>query len=155
MAHSPLSPVSASASEDAQPTPFLHLDFAPLDNDHAEFVQLVDKLSSAEKSEFVQIFSELCAHTEAHFQREEALMKLSRFPAEKEHLSDHRRVLGELHRFRVKVTAGRTMLARAYVSDSLPGWLKLHVDNMDAALVAHVKGQLPGELQQQLAKMGS
>lgn len=113
-----------------------------MDDTHQEFIALVNKLEEAgDKRAFVALFAELVKHTETHFTAENRLMEETGFPAIGEHKADHLRVLGQLHRFGERVTAGSTMMARAYVKEQLPAWFNLHAATMDSALAAHIKAQ--------------
>ena len=66
-------------------------------------------------------------------------MQQSGFPATAEHKGEHHRVLGELSQFTRQLEKGRSMMARAYVKERLPGWFTLHITTMDSALAAHLK----------------
>ena len=117
------------------------LEVSQMDDTHREFVELLNALDSADKPGFIRLFGKLLAHTEAHFQIENALMRESGFPAIREHMDEHQRVLGELHRINDKVQGGSVLIGRAYVREQLPGWFKLHAITMDSALAAHLKQQ--------------
>ena len=117
------------------------LGVAQMDDTHREFAVLVNRLGEADKDDFIKLFDELVSHTEAHFEAENALMREYDFPAIREHMGEHERVLGELHRIAKKVAAGSTQLARAYVREHLPGWFNQHAATMDSALAAWMKHQ--------------
>ncbi|MET0116865.1 MAG: hemerythrin domain-containing protein [Sedimenticola sp.] len=117
------------------------LGIAEMDDTHREFVELVNRLEKADKTEFIQLFEELAMHTRNHFDAENARMKESGFPAINEHMGEHQRVLGEMHRFSVRVEQGNILLARAYVVEQLPAWFSLHFQTMDSALAAHLKAR--------------
>ena len=53
------------------------LGMAQMDKTHAEFVELLNRLGRAEKTEFVTLFPALIEHTRNHFDAEQALMELS------------------------------------------------------------------------------
>jgi hemerythrin-like metal-binding protein len=110
-----------------------------MDQTHREFVELLNKLDSASKADFIPLFAELLAHTQAHFTTENDWMQQCAFPAIREHIGEHERVLGELHRFNQRVAAGNVMMGRAYVREQLPGWFELHAQTMDSALAAVMK----------------
>ena len=114
------------------------LGHAIIDRDHAEATELLERLKTAEGSEFVTLFCELDDHLNAHFKRENTLMTLFSYPQQDEHSADHTRVLGDMARFRQRAEQGRIRFAKAYVSDQLPGWLGLHISTMDTALVRYV-----------------
>lgn len=110
-----------------------------MDEIHREFAQMVNQLARVDKEGFIERFPILVAHTQAHFESENALMKASGFPAIREHMEEHQRVLGELRRLAAKMTNGSVALARAYVAEQLPAWFKLHAATMDSALAGHLK----------------
>lgn len=114
-----------------------------MDSTHREFVDLVNHMSDATKEAFIPLFAELLAHTQSHFETENAMMRASGFPAMREHLDEHQRVLGDLRRFSQRVATGNTRLGRAYVTQQLPGWFDLHAKTMDSALAAHINHLQP------------
>jgi hemerythrin-like metal-binding protein len=117
-----------------------------MDDTHREFVDLVNRLGKADKSEFIECFAELVSHTKAHFEQENRWMEASGFPAIREHIDEHQRVLGELDRFASRVASGSVALGRAYVIQQLPQWFDLHAKTMDSALASHLKQMPPGGL---------
>lgn len=117
------------------------LGLVEMDDTHREFVALVNAAGAASGAAFVEAFAALCAHTETHFANEERWMRDSGFPAEGEHAGEHRRVLGDLRRFRERVEKGSTMMAKAYIREQVPGWFDLHAATMDAALAVHLKAR--------------
>lgn len=115
------------------------LGIAQMDDTHREFAGLVNQMESADKSEFISLFIQLIQHTEAHFAAENQLMKETAFPAIREHMGEHDRVLGDLHRLGENVAQGKTAMGRAYAQHQLPDWFNLHAQTMDSALAAHMK----------------
>jgi len=113
--------------------------YPPIDQEHAEFIHVLEKLGSISNADFPALFQELYQHTEAHFERENQLMQQSAFPATSEHIGEHLRVLGEFKQFKTRVDKGMIAFARAFVNERLPAWFELHVSTMDSALVAHIK----------------
>ncbi len=110
-----------------------------MDAVHREFVELVNRLECADRTEFAALFGQLVDHTQTHFDNENALMRSSGFPAIREHMDEHQRVLGELRRINERVQRGSTLMAKAYVREQLPAWFDLHAVTMDSALAAHLK----------------
>lgn len=109
-----------------------------IDRTHHEFIVLVNSLATANKMEFSNTFQKLFDHTRIHFAHEMELMESSKFPAISEHHADHQRILGELERFNGKIKNGQLTFARAYITEKLPEWFRIHVSMMDSALVAHL-----------------
>ncbi|MEW8525780.1 MAG: hemerythrin family protein [Candidatus Thiodiazotropha endolucinida] len=119
--------------------PRYYLEIDSMDKTHLEFIELVNKLGSADRETFSTLFEQLVDHTNAHFKAEKELMQESGFPAISEHMGEHERILGDLNRMQSRVTQGNSLLPRAYVKDHLPGWFDLHAQTMDSALAAHLK----------------
>jgi len=113
-----------------------------MDEDHREFIALLEILNDAGDDEFPVMFQKLVDHIRLHFVREGRLMRLGKFLALGEHEGEHHRVLGELLQFNRAVKRGRLPLARAYVRSGLPEWFELHLSTMDSALAAHIKVHL-------------
>jgi hemerythrin-like metal-binding protein len=110
-----------------------------MDETHRAFVNLVNRLGEAGKEEFIALFAELVSHTKVHFDQENRWMKESGFPAIREHIDEHQRVLGELDRFALRVASGSVKMGRAYLTQQLPQWFDLHAKTMDSALAAHLR----------------
>jgi hemerythrin-like metal-binding protein len=118
------------------------LGVASMDTTHQEFIELVNGLASIHKALFAPGFTALIHHTEKNFAAENQLMVETGFPAIREHMDEHQRVLGELHRIGQKVANGLVLMGRAYVKEQLPGWFHLHAMTMDSALAAHIRSRL-------------
>lgn len=112
-----------------------------IDNDHDEFISLLNELDAADNADFPALFRQLHERTEQHFERENRLMKQFSFPGETEHKSEHQRVLGEFKQFKSRVDKGLIAFGRSFVKDRLPQWFGLHVTTMDSALTAHINKQ--------------
>ena len=119
----------------------LIVDYDPLDNDHDDFISLLNQLDVADNANFPALFQQLYEQTGQHFERENQLMKQFSFPGEGEHKSEHQRVLGEFKQFKSRVDKGLIAFGRAFVKDRLPQWFGLHVTTMDSALAAHINKQ--------------
>lgn len=72
---------------------------------------------TADNERFAVVFAELFKHTQAHFEREETLVEQIQHSSRSEHVEDHRRILGDLHRCNERVLTGRHAMARAWVAD--------------------------------------
>ena len=122
----------------AQKVSHLLLNHEQIDSDHEYFCQLVLQLKAATNSEFSELFNTLIEHLEKHFHYEQTLMRESRYPGINEHAGEHTRVINELHNFNKRVEVGRLSMAKAYINSTIFDWFNLHINNMDAALVAHL-----------------
>lgn len=87
-------------------TGVLTVGYELIDNDHDEFISLLNKLDSASNADFPSLFQQLYEHTEQHFERENKLMKQLAYPGEIEHKGEHQRVLGEFRQFKTRVDKG-------------------------------------------------
>ena len=117
----------------------IKVDYPKVDNDHSEFVALLNQLDTASNAEFPALFRQLFEHTEQHFAMENQLMLDYGFPAEAEHKGEHVRVLGEFKQFQTRVDKGMIAFGRSFVKERLPQWFLLHITTMDSALAAHIK----------------
>ncbi|MDO8828088.1 hemerythrin domain-containing protein [Methylophaga sp.] len=116
-----------------------NLSYPELDDDHAQFVEFINRLNQAGNTEFKALFVDLMVHTQTHFDRENLLMDNTHFPARTEHNAEHQRILNEFKQFHRRVDKGLIQFGRSFVTESLPAWFDLHVKTMDSALVAHIK----------------
>ncbi|TAN65009.1 MAG: hemerythrin [Methylobacter sp.] len=114
-----------------------------IDNDHDDFISLLNELDTTDNASFPVLFQQLYEQTEQHFDRENQLMKQFSYPGEIEHKGEHQRVLGEFKQFKSRIDKGLIAFGRSFVKDRLPQWFGLHVTTMDSALVAHINKQ-PG-----------
>lgn len=112
-----------------------------IDNDHDDFIDLLNRLDAADNKDFPVLFQQLYEHTEQHFDRENQLMKQFSYPGETEHKGEHQRVLGEFKQFKSRVDKGLIAFGRSFIKDRLPQWFGLHVSTMDSALAAHINAQ--------------
>ena len=122
-------------------TDVLTVGYDQIDNDHDEFINLLNELDSAGNANFPVLFQQLYEQTEQHFERENQLMKQFSYPGETEHKGEHQRVLGEFKQFKSRVDKGLIAFGRSFVKDRLPKWFGLHVTTMDSALAAHINKQ--------------
>ncbi|MGD0960202.1 MAG: hemerythrin domain-containing protein [Methylomonas sp.] len=112
-----------------------------IDNDHQDFIRLLNALDAAGNADFPALFQQLYEHTEQHFEHENRLMQASAFPAAGEHAGEHQRVLGEFKQFKTRIDKGLISFGRSFVRERLPQWLQLHVSSMDSALAAHLNAK--------------
>jgi len=112
-----------------------------IDNDHDEFISLLNKLDTADNATFPALFRQLYEQAEQHFDRENQLMLQFSFPGATDHKGEHLRVLGEFKQFKSRVDKGLITFGRSFVKDRLPQWFGLHVTTMDTALATHINMQ--------------
>lgn len=125
-----------------QPLEDLVLGVAVIDADHAESIALWRATRDAGPAEFLPALTAWVDHLEAHFAREEALMREIAYKEIAHHEAEHRRVIAEGRGFVGQVAAGRTMMARAYAAEMIPDWFRRHVVMYDSevARVAKLAG---------------
>ncbi|HEY6896914.1 MAG TPA: hemerythrin family protein [Rhodocyclaceae bacterium] len=107
-----------------------------MDATHEEFVALVNTALAADDAGLGAAMATLLSHTQAHFERESALMAECGLGSRLEHEADHRRVLGELTNMQARAARGRPALVRPYLAEGIPHWLRSHLATMDADLAA-------------------
>lgn len=113
-----------------------------MDGYHHEFLAILSALTTMPDGVFTTLFTELVRHTHEHFSQEEQLMRATDFPTMREHMQEHKRVLGDLEAMLSRVQRGRMMMAREFVKNGMPEWFALHLATMDSALAAHLKIEL-------------
>lgn len=118
-------------------TPDLSVGVTFMDEDHEEFIAMVNACADASDADLPALFDRLYEHTVAHFAREEALMDEIGFFAIDCHKGEHGRVLNEMRRFRSHLDKGNIAFVRAYVADQVPQWFIMHRNTMDAATAAY------------------
>lgn len=113
-----------------------------MDGYHQEFLSILAALGAMPDGVFVPLFKELVRHTHEHFSQEEKLMKETGFPALREHIEEHRRVLSDLEAMLARAECGRMRLPREFIKNHMPEWFQLHLVTMDSALAQHLKVSL-------------
>jgi hemerythrin len=109
------------------------LGFAPMDDIHEEFVDLVAALARAADDAVVPAIDALVDHARRHFGEEERWMAATEFPARACHADEHAAVLCSIEGVRNRVAKGGHQAARR-LADALAEWFPGHADYMDAAL---------------------
>lgn len=107
-----------------------------LDDTHAEFVELLNRLQDA--TDVLPILDEMIAHTAAHFALEESWMARINFPAAGCHVSEHNQVIGVMRMVRKRVAGGDTEFVQVLVTE-LSAWLRIHATTMDYALTNFIE----------------
>lgn len=118
----------------------LTLGVAAMDETHADFIQLLDKVKQAQGRAFLDAFAALVAHTQIHFAMEEELMRTENFYAMQEHLDEHETLLGEMRYFFEKAKK-ITAFGRSYIDDYAFEKFRRHVINIDSQLAMFLKSE--------------
>lgn len=117
----------------------LSLGYATLDTLHSEMAILLEAAITAPDSGLADALTRLQHHCEHHFAVEETLMSERRFAGYHEHRHEHRQLLAEVNSMSRAVARGRLRLVRAWLSERLPEWFRLHVATLDGLLVSYLQ----------------
>lgn len=117
----------------------LHLGEPVTDATHAEFVQLLAAVASADDNAFLAAMDAWIDHTRHHFAQEEQWMEAMGFGPRHCHAGEHQQVLAVAVAVRDKVHSdAEFQLGRRLVAE-LSGWFDHHVKSMDAMMVEHMR----------------
>lgn len=116
----------------------LQLDFAPMDEVHHAFVDLLALAQNAPDEALPQAWSAVIEHTVAHFGREDEWMRRTRFAAAEIHILQHKVVLNVLWEGLGLARAGQTQAVREMAGE-LAVWFAKHTQTLDAALALHMR----------------
>ncbi|MBI5163783.1 MAG: hemerythrin domain-containing protein [Magnetospirillum sp.] len=119
----------------------LEVGIAFMDEDHHEAVELINAMAEATGAELTALFARYLAHSEAHFAREERLMRDTGFFAFEPHHAEHERVLGEYRAVLATLEAGGEADVHTYLRAGLAGWLLAHRNTMDFVTAQFARGQ--------------
>lgn len=112
-----------------------------IDNEHRDLVALINALhdamlAGAGRADILEGISQIYALVSAHFEREEAFMRESRYMAYAEHKEDHEVLLDDLREIIEQVRSGGGY-AEARLSADLQYWFSEHFRTHDARLHRH------------------
>jgi hemerythrin len=126
----------ATAPEpDLQWTDRLLLGYAPMDDEHRDFVVCVRALQQAAPEQVLARLDDFAVHAERHFGAENRWMEETEFPARQCHIDEHAAVMKSVAEVRAVVAAGNTGIVRS-LADELARWFPGHADYLDSALAA-------------------
>lgn len=116
----------------------LVIDDGPIDADHRQLVDLVNRLhdatSQGQGQDIVgEILTALVDYTREHLQREEALMAQHGFANLEDHKVWHRAFVDQLTTLETRYQGGSIAVA-ALLSSVLRDWLSLHIRRSDKEL---------------------
>ncbi|MHC3994780.1 bacteriohemerythrin [Thiomicrolovo sp. ZZH C-3] len=117
----------------------LTLGVAAMDETHADFLRLLDAVKQATGSDFIEGFSALVEHTEAHFAMEEEMMRSLAYYGLQEHHDEHETLLSEMRYFLQKARK-LPPFGRSYIDDYAYEKFRRHIINIDAQLAMFLKG---------------
>ena len=118
-----------------------NLGIEEVDNEHRDLVALINALheamsAGAGHADIVEGLSEIYALVAAHFGREEAYMRETRYMAYAEHKEDHEVLLDDLREIIDEIRSGGRY-AEARLSADLQYWFSEHFRTHDARLHQH------------------
>ncbi|RKZ97567.1 MAG: hypothetical protein DRQ46_04555 [Gammaproteobacteria bacterium] len=127
----------------ADTIPRVDIDF--MNNTHVEEIEMVKKLgklvvayqesampTKSETNAITQSLEKWLQHTEAHFERENVLMRETNFPVYLVHSGEHETALEQMARVVKAWQNGNDIDSIAeYVFNLWPAWFNSHVDSMD------------------------
>ncbi|TAF84240.1 MAG: hemerythrin [Curvibacter sp.] len=116
----------------------LVLDMPVMDEVHREFVDLLERVVLAEDDMLMPLWSELIAHTQEHFDREDQWMRATGFAAGNCHATQHKVVLQVLREGEARGHGGDLAVVRQ-MADELGIWFPQHAQSMDASLALHLR----------------
>lgn len=118
-----------------------------MNQDHAEFVTLVDKvlellkIPSSEAAVDLKL-SWLMAHTRHHFAEEERQMLMTQFPPYLMHKMEHDRVLADMESHIAEWATGRdTRVLKNWMEKEVASWFVNHVSTMDFVTAGYIAAQ--------------
>lgn len=109
------------------------LGYAPMDQTHREFVNLVDALLTVDDAQLMEALQAFAVHAVAHFAEEGSWMAENDFPALDCHVAEHDKVLASIHEVRERLAGGDVEVVRR-LAVGLMEWFPAHADYMDSAL---------------------
>ena len=110
-----------------------------MDKTHQEFVELLAQVQQAADADLLDRWRALIAHTQVHFDTENAWMQATRFAAGNCHNTQHDMVLKIMREgLHCGTQLGQLGVIRQ-MADELTVWFPHHADSMDAALAQHLQ----------------
>jgi hemerythrin len=109
------------------------LGYPAMDRLHDEFLQLLERLGTAEAAELPGIVDALLEQSREHFGAEDRWMLETAFPARECHANEHAAVLRSMEGVRRRVVQGDVAAARS-LATALADWFPAHADYLDSAL---------------------
>ena len=116
----------------------LLLDLPAMDTTHQEFVQLLAEVALASDAALLASWSDLIAHTQAHFDQGDRWMLETGFSTENCHATQHKVILQVMREGLKRGRAGETALVRQ-MAHELGLWFPQHAQSMDASLALHLR----------------
>ncbi|HUN92427.1 MAG TPA: hemerythrin domain-containing protein [Burkholderiaceae bacterium] len=133
---------------------FFAVGYAPMDDLHEEFRDLLVALASPDASDYGLALVAMHEHLLRHCAAEEAWMRENEFPAYDCHKREHDMLLEVVSEVRRRYDAGDNEIVTRLATE-LPHWFEEHANTMDAALAFFLKERagppVAGEVEVELA----
>jgi hemerythrin-like metal-binding protein len=109
-----------------------------MDDTHREFVDMLAVVDAATDDALLDHWSELIAHTDDHFGREDQWMQATHFASSNCHSMQHKVVLQVMREGLTRGQAGELAVVRQMARE-LSMWFPHHAQAMDASLALHLR----------------
>ena len=116
----------------------LALDMPAMDDTHKEFVDLLGAVVQADDAQLLSAWDALLAHTEEHFDQEDAWMVATGFAAGNWHATLHKVILQVMREGHARGIKGEIAVVRQ-MAHELGLWFPQHAESMDASLAQHLQ----------------
>src|SRR6218665_1406504 len=111
----------------------LVLGYAPLDDVHEKFVEVLAHLKRCADTELSAALDAVITHAESHFALEDRWMRDTEFPPRACHIDEHAAVLQSAYEVRDLLKSGNTVATRDF-AEALIRWFPGHATHLDSAL---------------------
>ncbi|HMN73185.1 MAG TPA: hemerythrin family protein [Rhodoblastus sp.] len=126
------SDISGQGAQPAHP-----LGVALMDDDHARLEELIGQAPVAADADLPALHEAIVRELEAHFSREEDLMRAHDFPGLHCHMAQHRFLVEEARR----PAAGESSALRHYIAVHIAQLVESHVLTLDSITAAFIRGE--------------
>jgi hemerythrin-like metal-binding protein len=120
--------------------------YAPMDQEHREFVWIVHALQTCPDEQFAACLDDFHGHAHSHFAAEDRWMADSGYPKGDCHVAEHRAVMQSVDEVRglfAKNVPGAIEVGRR-LADELANWFPAHAHHLDSALAHWVSQRNTG-----------
>ena len=111
----------------------LLMGYAPMDDIHQEFVDLISQLETADDAQLPALLQAMEVHLQHHFAEEDQWMNSTAFPPRDCHIDEHAAVLKSVAEVREKLSQGDVAVCRSLIA-ALADWFPGHATHLDSAL---------------------
>ena len=111
----------------------LLMGYAPMDDIHQEFVDIISQLETADDAQLPALLQAMDVHLQHHFAEEDQWMNSTAFPPRDCHIDEHAAVLKSVAEVREKLAQGDVAVCRSLIA-ALADWFPGHATHLDSAL---------------------